>query len=273
LSIMAGDKQGAVNYCRRAVVLAPGADTYGGLGQAFFTLEQVDSAQVYLRLAVEQSPGNARYRFNLANALEIGGQVEEADFHFRTFLAQVPDDAVGRFNYAIHLEKMGRSAEALLEVDQAIALDPAMLTARVVRIQLLEGLGRWDEALEELANLRTLDRVNTTEFDIWQARLVSERDQSRGRTIAGKVHLQHMVMGTLETAAHVQRELQAGVEFTALVVQFSQGPAAARGGDIGWVDPQEMVAALGAVAASLAINETSPPIESKGLYHILKRIP
>lgn len=273
LSILAGDKQGAVAFCRQAVKLAPGATTYGGLGEAWFALEEVDSALVYLRLAVEQDPNNTRFRFNLANALEVSGQTEEADFHFQTFLQQQPNDPIGHFNYAIHLEKMGRTAEALLSVDRAIALDQGMLTARVVRVQLLEELGRWEDALTELADLRRRDTANTAQLNAWEARLIDERDMALGNTNEGKVHLQHMVLGTAELVSQVQSELARGVDFTALVVRYSSGSAAARGGDIGWVDPAGMVAPLGAGIAKLEINEISPPMESKGLYHIFKRIP
>ncbi len=273
LSIMAGDKDGAVDLSRQAVFREPGPETYGGLGQAFFALDRLDSALVYLRLAVEQAPGISHFRFNLANALEVDGQVEEADFHFRTFLQQEPKDPVGYFNYAIHLEKMGRSAEALLSVDQAIILDPSMLTARVVRVQLLEGQGHWDDALAELAVLQSQDSANVEQLNTWKARLVSQRDQSLALSTTGKIHLQHMVLSTVEILEQVQAEMAAGENFTALVVRYSTGPAAAKGGDIGWVNLADMVLPIREGLAALGTNEISPPIESKGLYHIFKRIP
>lgn len=278
LSIMAGDKPRAVEFCRRAVDLEPGAATYGGLGQAYFAVEEIDSALVYLRLAVEQDPETSHYRFNLANALEIDGQIEEADAQFRAFLAQEPDDSVGYFNYAIHLNKMGRPAEGLAAVDKAIDLDPGMLTARVVRIQLLEGMARWDEALEELAELRARSQDSRApsdqdSLDAWEARLIHGRDQAAGNINAGKVHLQHLVVGTAEAAAQVEAELAKGTDFSALVVRFSAGPTAVRGGDIGWLDPADMVAPLRDGINALSTNEISPPIESKGLYHFFKRLP
>ncbi len=273
LSIMAGDKPRAVEFCRRAVVLEPGATTYGGLGQAYFALEAVDSALVYLRLAVEQAPTVSRYRFNLANALEVSGQTEEADLHFRTYLEQMPNDSVGHFNYAIHLDKMGRSAEALQEVDTAITLDANMLTARVVRVQLLENMARWQEALDELTVLRSSEMANDAQLDEWEARLVAGRDLAEGNTNAGKYHLQHLVVGLKEVADQVEQELAAGADFTDLVVRFSAGPAAVKGGDIGWLDPAEMVPEMREAIIALGTNEISPPIESKGLYHFFKRLP
>lgn len=273
LSILAGDKQRAVDYCRRAVVMEPGPVSYGGLGEAFFAIEEIDSSLVYLRLAVEQAPEAPRYRFNLANALEVGGMVVEADIHFRAFLAMVPDDPVGHFNYGIHLDKLGRTEEALAEVNQAVELNPSMLTARVVQAQILEEMGRWDEALAVVIGLNEIDEANTAELNAWEERIRLQRDASLSAVGEGKFHLLHMVLGTEEILELVTTELAAGTAFTSLVVQYSSGGAAARGGDIGWINPADMMEPMKSVILDLAVDETSPPVEAGGLYHIFKRIP
>jgi tetratricopeptide (TPR) repeat protein len=273
LSILVGDKQGAVDYCRRAVILEPGPVSYGGLGEAFFAIEEIDSSLVYLRLAVEQAPEAPRYRFNLANALEIAGLVVEADIHFRAFLAMVPDDPVGHFNYGIHLDKLGRSEEGLAEVALAVELNPDMLTARVVMAQILEEMGRWDEALEVVVGLNQIDEANTAELDAWEQRIRSDRDASLSAIGEGKIHLLHMVLGTQEIVDIVTAELATGTAFTSLVVRYSTGGAAARGGDIGWINPEDMVEPMRSAIMELAVDETSPSIEAGGLYHIFKRIP
>ena len=82
-----------------------------------------------------------------------------------------------------------------------------------------------------------------------------------------------MVLGDAETLTRVQEELAWGVDFADVTMRYSGGPAAARGGDIGWIRPEEMVEPLRGVIAGLATNEISPPVESEGLYHIFKRIP
>lgn len=273
LSILAGDKRKAVEFCRRGVALEPGPVSYGGLGEAFFAVEEFDSALVYLRLAVEQAPDRPRYRFNLANVLEVSGMVEEADVHFREFLAMVPDDPVGHFNYGVHLDKLGRSEEALVEITRAIELNPGMLTARVVKAQILEEMGRWDEALEMVIGLNEIDEVNTAELMAWEERIRLQRDVSLEAISEGKVHLLHMILGNQEILEIVTVELAAGTAFTTLAVRYSSGGGAARGGDIGWINPADMVEPIKSVIMELAINETSPPVEAGGLYHIFKRIP
>jgi len=273
LSIMLGDHPGAVDYCRRAVVLEPGAVSYGGLGEAYFAVEQIDSALVYLHLAVVEAPEEPRYRFNLANALEVAGMVQEAEVHFQAFLTMVPDDPVGHFNYGVHLDRQGRSEEALAEVSRAVELNPDMLTARVVEAQILEDMGLWDEALAVVRGLNEVDEANTAELNTWEERIIRQRDIALAAIGEGKIHLLHMVLGNAEILEIVTTELAAGTPFTSLAVRFSSGGAAARGGDIGWINPAEMVEAMQAVIIPLGINETSPPVEAGGLYHIFKRIP
>lgn len=273
LAILGGRHAQAIEFARHAVSLEPDAASLGGLGEAFFAAEQVDSALVYLRRAVARGGGAPRVRFNLANAMEVAGLHEEAGHHFRTFLKEQPNDPVGHFNYAIHLQKQGQLDGALAEVDQALRLDPRMLTAHVVRIQVLEDLGRWDEALAAVARLKQLDTANVTELTAWEQRLAGSRDAARGAQAEGKLHLLHMILNDREQLAAVTAALARGEDFASLVVQHSRGAAASRGGDIGWIKADEMVEPLRSAILALRPGETSPPIESKGLIHLFKRIP
>lgn len=273
LSIMAGNRDQALAFCRKAVALEPGSASYGGMGEAFFAVDQMDSALVYLRLAVEQDPANSQNRFNLANALEVTGAVEEADSHFQIFLAAQPNDAVGQFNYGVHLDKMGRSDEALFHITRAIELEPNMLSARVVRIQLLENVQRWEEALDEITQLEEVSTENKAELRAWKDRIRQARDQQMGAVLEGKIHVLHMVVSQKEILDKVLESLEMGADFAELTVRYSGGPAASRGGDIGWIKPADMVEPLRSAIEALGENEISPPVESRGLYHLFKRIP
>jgi tetratricopeptide (TPR) repeat protein len=272
MSILAGRHDQSVAYCRRAVALAPGGRTYGALGEAFFAAESMDSALVWLRRAVDDPAAPPRARFNLANALEVVGLGLEAGDQFRLFLAAMPQDAMGHFNYGIHLERMDRPEEGLAEVSRAIELDPGMLNAYVVKAQMLENLERWDEALAVVGSLGSRDPDASRELLAWEQRLRDRRDGADGKLEAGLVHLLHMVLGSPEQVDRVQAELEAGADFAELTVRLSQGPAAAKGGDIGWIDPAQMAEPLRSAVAGLQPNEISPPVEARGLYHIFKRI-
>ncbi len=280
LSILAGKKTQAVEFCRHAVSLNHDAASLGGLGQAFFSAGEVDSALVYLRRAVAVGGADPRVRFNLANVLEVSGLSEEAGEQFQKFLKEKPKDPVGHFNYAIHLQKLGQLEAALAETDLAIGLDPSMSTADVVRVQILEDLGRWDAAVDGIARLKAKDPRNRSELEAWEQKIRARQGAAqenllaaRAAEAAGKVHLLHMVLGDRKLLAQVTSELANGGDFGSLTVQYSQDPAAARGGDIGWIDPNEMVEPLRSAILKLRTGETSPPIESMGLIHLFKRVP
>ncbi len=273
LSLMLGDKDAAIVYCQKAVDLKPAGPSFGALGEAFFAADVMDSALVYLRKAVDSDASNPRHRFNLANALEITGQYNEAEKHFQYFLASQPDDAVGHFNYGVHLEKQGREVEALYHINRTIRLEPGMLSAHIVKVQLLEKMNQYDSAVQEVTFLKAADPASIEELTIWENRLVKLRDEANGARQEGKVHLLHMILVDPSMVELVQNYLQTGADFGSLVTQYSTGPAAARGGDIGWIAPNDLVEAMREVIKGLGINEISPPIESRGLYHIFKRLP
>jgi len=243
------------------------------LGEAFFAADVMDSALVYLRKAVDSETTHPRHRFNLANALEITDQYSEAEKHFQYFLASQPDDAVGHFNYGVHLEKQGREVEALYHINRTIRLEPGMISAHIVKVQLLEKLNQYDAAVQEVNYLIVADPDNKDELILWGNRLIKLRDEANGARQEGKVHLLHMILTDQSIVELVQNYLQTGADFGSLVNQYSTGPAAARGGDIGWIDPNDLVDSMKEAIEVLGINDISPPIQSRGLYHIFKRLP
>lgn len=61
-----------------------------------------------------------------------------------------------------------------------------------------------------------------------------------------------------------------GKDFAKLAKEYSQGPAAAEGGDIGEVDPAEMQSEFAKAVAALKPGEVSPLIATAAGFHILK---
>jgi len=272
LAILAGDTAAAVESSRRAVQLEPTGDAYGGLGEALFAARRYAEAETALRRAVELSPGVARNRFNLANVLELLDRGDEADEHFRRFVEMEPDDAVGHFNYGIHLDKRGQTVAALAQVEEAVRLEPGMLTAHVVRGQLLESLGRWDETLGAIDLLLAHAPEDTGSLRGWRASVVAKRDEDARARRQGLVQLLHIVTADTAAVRIVRAELAAGADFAVLATRFSAGPTAAQGGDVGRVSPEDMVEPLRSAVRALEVGEVTPPLESRGLWHLFKRV-
>jgi len=272
LTILAGQPERAVEIFRHAVQAMPSGATWGGLGEAFFAVDAIDSAAVALRRAVELDPDNARNRFNLANALELTGDTEGAGEQFRRYLEQRPDDPVAHFNYGVHLEHQGQLDEAIAEIEAAARLDPRYVQARVVLAQLYEGQGRIEEALALLDELARLDPSAEAELAQWRVRMQSAGEAAAAQLAAGKVHLLHIVTEDPEAVPRLREALAAGEDFGGLAARFSQGPTAVRGGDIGWVDPGQMREPLRSAITALAPSATSAIIEADGRWHVFRRV-
>lgn len=64
-------------------------------------------------------------------------------------------------------------------------------------------------------------------------------------------------------------QMRRGANFAALARQFSRGPSAQRGGDLGWVGPGDVDQDLLEVLATMKPGNLSQPIKAFGGYHIL----
>jgi tetratricopeptide (TPR) repeat protein len=254
------------------VALQPSGATYGGLGEAWFTLDQVDSAAVALKQAVVLEPDNPRHRFNLANASELLDDPEQAGSQFRAYLDLRPEDPVGRFHYGVHLERRGQLEGAVAQLEQAVRLDPQYLQAMVVLASLYETLGAVESALELVERLVALDPGSSQELIQWRDLLQEDIQTAAAALARGRVHLLHIVTADPVAAERLALELAGGRDFAELATRFSQGPTAVRGGDIGWVEPAALVAELRQVVTALVPGETSPPVVLGGQTHVFKRI-
>lgn len=68
---------------------------------------------------------------------------------------------------------------------------------------------------------------------------------------------------------YIYEQLKKGANFMSVAQQFSQSPSAARGGDIGWVEPDDLDPAVAKTISNMGNNSMSAPIRSKRGYHIL----
>lgn len=75
-----------------------------------------------------------------------------------------------------------------------------------------------------------------------------------------------------EIAESIRRRIAEGEPFESMSAQYSRGPAAASGGDIGYIERGMVLPEVEAVAFSLPLNQVSRVIESAGGFHIIQVI-
>ena len=73
-------------------------------------------------------------------------------------------------------------------------------------------------------------------------------------------------------AEELRRRALAGEQFEILAAKYSQGPGAAQGGDIGFVEKGTIIAAVDTVAFNLPLGQVSDVIESELGFHIIKAV-
>lgn len=127
----------------------------------------------------------------------------------------------------------------------------------------------WMKAISRIAG----DRANVS---------AEEVDEEMARLSAGSADVQYHLSEIFlplddsadqdtveETAQRLVAEARGGANFAALARTFSQGPAAANGGDLGWVARNQLDTPIQTVVATLRPGEISDPIRAQGGYFIL----
>ena len=75
---------------------------------------------------------------------------------------------------------------------------------------------------------------------------------------------------TRAEAESIHKRLLAGEPFEALCIQFSKGPGAEEGGDIGYIEKGSILPEIESIAFALALHEISDVIESPVGFHIIQ---
>lgn len=70
--------------------------------------------------------------------------------------------------------------------------------------------------------------------------------------------------------ANLENQIQLGAPFNSVARQFSQNPTAAQGGDLGWIQADQLPAELGAKLKTMNVGDVTDPVHVGGGYYILQ---
>jgi parvulin-like peptidyl-prolyl isomerase len=89
-------------------------------------------------------------------------------------------------------------------------------------------------------------------------------------TQKAQVKARHILLKDEKTAKEVLVKLKGGGDFKKLASEFSQGPSASKGGELGYFSKGRMVKPFEETAFSLKVGEISKPVKTKFGYHIIQ---
>jgi peptidyl-prolyl cis-trans isomerase C len=85
-----------------------------------------------------------------------------------------------------------------------------------------------------------------------------------------QIKARHILLDSEEKAAEIIKKLQAGGEFEKLAAQYSTGPSAASGGDLGWFGEGQMVPEFSKAAFALNPGDiVTKPVKTQFGWHII----
>lgn len=134
---------------------------YGYTEQVMAERNKLDRTIGMLRREIDENPAEPFHRFNLANALVVGGRWSEAAEAAAEAVDRMGDDAgYGSLCYHLlccSLAEIGRPDEALARCEEAQARGFGGILVEYERVHALGLLGRFDDALEAADRCLALD--------------------------------------------------------------------------------------------------------------------
>jgi parvulin-like peptidyl-prolyl isomerase len=134
-----------------------------------------------------------------------------------------------------------------------------MMRARLLRREVKSKILVSDEEIGEYYNKNRQDYEGKETVRIKQLLLLLPPNANK--TVAAQVK---------NEALQLHKRIMDGESFDALIIKYSQGPAAAQGGDVGFVSRGSIIPEVESVAFSLPVGQVSAVIESGAGFHIIQ---
>ncbi len=125
-----------------------------------------------------------------------------------------------------------------------------------------------------------LNGVSVSDAEVHAFYLVNKQQFTKPETIRARHILVKVEPGSsdearqnaLERLKEIKREIDSGAEFETLAREKSQGPSAAKGGDLGYFGRGQMVAPFENAAFELAPGEVSGIVETRFGFHLIQLV-
>jgi parvulin-like peptidyl-prolyl isomerase len=156
-----------------------------------------------------------------------------------------------------YLKNLAQEGNSLESVKKEIR--GQMMRARLLRREVKSKILVSDEEIGEYYNKNRQDYEGKETVRIKQLLLLLPPNANK--TIKAKMKNQ---------ALQLHKRVMDGESFDLLVVKYSQGPAAAQGGDVGFIGRGTIIPEVEAAAFSLPVGQVSEVIESNVGFHIIR---
>ena len=132
--------------------------------------------------------------------------------------------------------------------------------------------------LQRLKAREVLNRIQVSKAEVDNYLAHADQDLS-GRTA---YHLRHILIPTPEGASSEEiaaarrqaeslvEQLRAGADFAALARRYSKGRQALEGGDLGWLDADQVPTLFAPQVAQMARGDIAGPLQATSGFHIIK---
>lgn len=148
-----------------------------------------------------------------------------------------------------------------------------MLAQNGIPVDSLKEQIRTEMAWSSVVRRRFQSNIVISQEDITDARNRIIENQGAPEFLVSEIFLAAegaQQSGSAQDAAkRLMEELKKGASFSAVARQFSQAPTAARGGDLGWVQADDLAPELRSTVEGLEQGQVAGPIQSEGGYHIV----
>jgi len=128
--------------------------------------------------------------------------------------------------------------------------------------------------LAKVVNIEVRSKIAISEDEVEDYYKANRNVYNKARVRLRQIFLKRPEDGSLEEveerAMEVMRRIEAGEDFARLAREFSEGPAAQRGGDLGYIEKGSIIKEVEKVAFSLKVGEVSRPFWSSRGLHIIK---